>query len=81
MGDETAGYVTTSDNLSVFVMRNAGHMVPRSQPRYGKIFSVNCTTDVGKKFNNFNDLITCTLVCFAVLPLRCSAIFSMTICE
>ena len=53
VGDETAGYVTTSDNLSVFVMRNAGHMVPRSQPRYGKIFNVNCTTDVGKKIQQF----------------------------
>ncbi len=28
----TAGYVTASDNLRLFVMRNAGHMVPRSQP-------------------------------------------------
>ncbi len=29
---ETAGYITSSDNLRVFVMRNAGHAAPRFQP-------------------------------------------------
>ena len=29
---EVAGYLKSVDNLRLFVMRNAGHMVPRSQP-------------------------------------------------
>ena len=32
---KTAGYLKTAENLRMFVMRNAGHMVPRSQPVYG----------------------------------------------
>ena len=31
---ETAGYLKSVDNMKLFVMRNAGHMVPRSQPEY-----------------------------------------------
>jgi len=31
---ETAGYLKKVDNMRLFVMRNAGHMVPRSQPKY-----------------------------------------------
>ena len=31
---ETAGYLKSVDNLKLFSMRNAGHMVPRSQPKY-----------------------------------------------
>ena len=31
---ETAGYLKSVDNMKLFVMRNAGHMVPRSQPKY-----------------------------------------------
>ena len=34
VGDDTAGYVTSVGNLRLFVMRNAGHMVPRSQPEF-----------------------------------------------
>ncbi len=29
---ETAGYLKSVGNLRMYVMRNAGHMVPRSQP-------------------------------------------------
>ena len=29
---ETVGYLKTVKNLRLFVMRNAGHMVPRSNP-------------------------------------------------
>nr|AKO90272.1 cathepsin A3 [Tigriopus japonicus] len=29
---DVAGYLTSAQNLRLFVMRNAGHMVPRSQP-------------------------------------------------
>ena len=32
---EVAGYIKSVQNLRMFVMRNAGHMVPRSQPEYG----------------------------------------------
>ena len=31
---KTAGYLKTVENLRMFVMRNAGHMVPRNQPVY-----------------------------------------------
>ena len=31
---KTAGYLKTAESLRMFVMRNAGHMVPRSQPEY-----------------------------------------------
>lgn len=31
---ETAGYLKSVDNMRLFVMRNAGHMVPRSQPKF-----------------------------------------------
>ncbi len=34
VGGETAGYLKSVKNLKLFVMRNAGHMVPRSQPAY-----------------------------------------------
>ncbi len=34
VGGRTAGYVTAAGNLRLVVMRNAGHMVPRSQPEY-----------------------------------------------
>jgi len=34
VGGETAGYLKSVDNMKMFVMRNAGHMVPRSQPKY-----------------------------------------------
>ena len=34
VGGETAGYLKSVDNMKLFVMRNAGHMVPRSQPKY-----------------------------------------------
>ena len=33
---KTAGYLKSVDNLKLFVMRNAGHMVPRSQPKYAQ---------------------------------------------
>lgn len=33
---EVAGYLKSVQNLRMFVMRNAGHMVPRSQPVYGQ---------------------------------------------
>ncbi len=31
---DTAGYLKSVGNLRMYVMRNAGHMVPRSQPKY-----------------------------------------------
>ncbi len=31
---KTAGYLKSVKNLRLFVMRNAGHMVPRSQPEF-----------------------------------------------
>ena len=31
-GGTTVGYLKKAQNLRMFVMRNAGHMVPRSQP-------------------------------------------------
>ena len=31
-GGETVGYLKSVKNLRMFVMRNAGHMVPRSNP-------------------------------------------------
>ena len=31
---ETAGYIKTVANLRLISMRNAGHMVPRSQPKF-----------------------------------------------
>lgn len=31
---EVAGYLKKVDNLRMFVMRNAGHMVPLSQPKF-----------------------------------------------
>ena len=34
VGGDTVGYLKTVKNLRLFVMRNAGHMVPRSQPAY-----------------------------------------------
>jgi len=34
VGGETAGYLKSVGNMKLFVMRNAGHMVPRSQPKY-----------------------------------------------
>lgn len=34
VGGETAGYLKSVDNLKLFAMRNAGHMVPRSQPKF-----------------------------------------------
>jgi len=34
VGGETGGYLKSVDNMKLFVMRNAGHMVPRSQPKY-----------------------------------------------
>ena len=36
VGRETAGYLKSVQNLRMFVMRNAGHMVPRSQPEYAQ---------------------------------------------
>ena len=30
------GYLTQADNLNVLVVRNAGHMVPLSQPVYAQ---------------------------------------------
>ena len=33
---EVAGYLKSVDNLRLFTMRNAGHMVPRSQPAFGQ---------------------------------------------
>jgi len=36
VGIETAGYVKSVGNLRQFVMRNAGHMVPWSQPKYAQ---------------------------------------------
>ena len=33
---KTAGYIKNVQNLSMFVMRNAGHMVPRSQPEWAQ---------------------------------------------
>ena len=40
----TAGYLKSVGNLRMYVMRNAGHMVPRSQPEYAY-----------EMFNNFID--------------------------
>ena len=34
----TAGYLKSVKNLRMFVMRNAGHMVPRSQPEFSLDF-------------------------------------------
>ena len=31
---ETAGYLKSVKNMRLFAMRNAGHMVPRSQPKF-----------------------------------------------
>merc|ERR1712018_1125374 len=36
VGIETAGYVKSVGNLRQFVMRNAGHMVPWSEPKYAQ---------------------------------------------
>lgn len=36
VGGETAGYLKSVQNLRMFVMRNAGHMVPRSQPEFAQ---------------------------------------------
>merc|ERR1712226_272130 len=36
VGTETAGYLKSVGNLRQFVMRNAGHMVPWSQPKYAQ---------------------------------------------
>ena len=36
VGIHTAGYLKSVGNLRMFVMRNAGHMVPRSQPEYAQ---------------------------------------------
>ena len=33
---ETVGYLTQADNLNLLVVRNAGHMVPLSQPVYAQ---------------------------------------------
>jgi len=33
---ETVGYLKSVDRLRLFTMRNAGHMVPRSQPSHGQ---------------------------------------------
>ena len=33
---KTVGYLTQADNLNVLVVRNAGHMVPLSQPVYAQ---------------------------------------------
>ncbi len=33
-GRDVAGYLKSVGNLRMYVMRNAGHMVPRSQPEY-----------------------------------------------
>ena len=32
----TVGYLTQADNLNLLVVRNAGHMVPLSQPVYAQ---------------------------------------------
>lgn len=32
--NQVAGYLKSVQNLRLFVMRNAGHMVPRSQPEF-----------------------------------------------
>lgn len=31
---DTVGYLKSVQNLRLFTMRNAGHMVPRNQPEY-----------------------------------------------
>ena len=36
VGFQTAGYLKSVGNLRMFVMRNAGHMVPRSQPEWAQ---------------------------------------------
>ena len=33
---EVVGYLTKADNLNLLVVRNAGHMVPLSQPPYAQ---------------------------------------------
>ena len=33
---EVAGYIKSVDNLRLFTMRNAGHIVPRNQPAFGQ---------------------------------------------
>ena len=33
---DVVGYLTQADNLNVLVVRNAGHMVPLSQPVYAQ---------------------------------------------
>ena len=35
-GREVVGYLTKADNLNLLVVRNAGHMVPLSQPPYAQ---------------------------------------------
>ena len=35
-GKEVVGYLTKADNLNLLVVRNAGHMVPLSQPPYAQ---------------------------------------------
>jgi len=34
--NEVIGYLTKADNLNLLVVRNAGHMVPLSQPKYAQ---------------------------------------------
>jgi carboxypeptidase C (cathepsin A) len=34
--EEVVGYLTKADNLNLLVVRNAGHMVPLSQPPYAQ---------------------------------------------
>lgn len=35
VGNQIAGYVTTAGNLTNILVRNAGHMVPQDQPKWG----------------------------------------------
>ena len=35
-GSEVVGYLTKAENLNLLLVRNSGHMVPMSQPKYAQ---------------------------------------------
>ena len=49
MGDELAGYAKRVGNLTVALVRNAGHMVPHDQPLWA--FDLINRFTSGKPFN------------------------------
>ena len=49
-GGNTVGYLKSVKNLRLFVMRNAGHMVPYDQPKWA--FDLINRFTSGKNFND-----------------------------